>query len=246
MNKESKVYLITGATSGIGLDLTKKILMKKNYVICCGRSFKELDNFVKKKKINKFYQKIKVDFSKIDNLKIFNKIKKVDFVINAAGFVEHNLIKFFNIDIFIKLMNVNLIFPVSLIAELYKKNKIADNGKIVLLSSLLNYKKTTIGSLGYGVSKSAIVSATQSLALEFAEKNIRVNSVAPGMVNTKMVNNVKIFSKDMINADKKKYPLEQRYAKISEVSNLVMYLLSKNSDFITGQTIVLDGGFSLT
>jgi len=50
MNKESKVYLITGATSGIGLDLTKKILMKKNYVICCGRSFKELDNFVKKKK----------------------------------------------------------------------------------------------------------------------------------------------------------------------------------------------------
>ena len=243
MNKESKVYLITGATSGIGLDLTKKILMKKNYVICCGRSFKELDNFVKKKKINKFYQKIKVDFSKIDNLKIFNKIKKVDFVINAAGFAEHNLIKFFNIDIFLKLMNVNCIFPISLIAELYKKNKIADNGKIVLVSSLLNYKKTTIGSLGYGVAKSGIAAATQSLALEFAQKNIRVNSVAPGMVNTKMLNSLKISA--FLKADKKRYPLEQRYAKISEVSNLVMYLLSKNSDFITGQTIVLDGGFSL-
>jgi short-subunit dehydrogenase involved in D-alanine esterification of teichoic acids len=64
MNKGSKVYLITGATSGIGLDLAKKILMKKNYVICCGRSFKELDNFVKKKNLINFIKKLKLIFQK--------------------------------------------------------------------------------------------------------------------------------------------------------------------------------------
>jgi 3-oxoacyl-[acyl-carrier protein] reductase len=246
MHKEPKVYLVTGATSGIGLDLTKKILLNKNYVICCGRSFEELDNFVKKKKLNSFYQKIKTDFSQLDNLKFFNKIKKVNFIVNAAGFVEHNLIKFFKIKTFLKLINVNLIFPISLVSELYKKDKIADNGKIVFISSLLNGKKTRIGALGYGVAKSGIDASVRSFALEMAKKNICVNAVAPGMVNTDMIKNIKMLSKHLIAIDKKKYPLEQRYVKISEVSNLVMYLLSKKSDFITGQTIVLDGGFSLT
>ena len=246
MHKKPKVYLITGATSGIGLDLAKKILLNKNHVICCGRSFEELDNFVKKKKLNNFYQKIKTDFSQLDNLKFFNKIKKVDFIVNAAGFVEHNLIKFFNIKIFLKLINVNLIFPISVVSELYKKDKIVDNGKIVFISSLLNVKKTMIGTLGYGVAKSGVDASVRSFALEMAKKNIRVNAVAPGMVDTNLVNNSKTISKDLLERDKKRYPIDGRYAKTSEVSNLILYLLSEKSDFITGQTFILDGGFSLT
>ena len=140
---------------------------------------------------------------------------------------------------------INLFSPINYINFLYKKNKINNNAAIVLLSSILGNKKVRIGSLGYAVGKSGIDAAVKVMALEMAERNIRVNAISPGMVSTNFIEQIKEISLNDIKKDMKNYPLGNRYAKISEVNSLVNFLLSKKSSFITGQNIIIDGGLCL-
>ena len=97
----------------------------------------------------------------------------------------------------------------------------------------------------YSISKAGLKAMVETLACELGSKFIRVNSVAPGMVETplnKKLNDDDYFTK----IDKSKYLLGKRYAKTNEISDVINFLLSKNSSFITGQTIIVDGGFTLT
>ena len=241
-----KSYLIFGSTSGLGLDFTKKILIKKkDYIYCCGRKFEHLDSFVKKNKLENFYKKINIDFVKRDQFFKLNIINKIDFIVNYAGLVKNNLIKFYDNKLFYQLIMINLFSPINYINFLYKKNKINNNAAIVLLSSILGNKKVRIGSLGYAVGKSGLDAAIKVMALEMAEKNIRVNAISPGMVSTNFIEQIKEISLNDIKKDMKNYPLGNIYAKISEVNNLVNFLLSKKSSFITGQNIIIDGGLCL-
>jgi NAD(P)-dependent dehydrogenase (short-subunit alcohol dehydrogenase family) len=81
--------------------------------------------------------------------------------------------------------------------------------------------------------------------LELAHKNIRVNAVAPGMVNTELVRNASYLSEENKKEDMARYPLGNRYAEPDEVASVISFLIGKDSSFITGQTIVVDGGFTL-
>ena len=97
----------------------------------------------------------------------------------------------------------------------------------------------------YSISKAGLLAMTKSLANELSVKLIRINSIAPGMVNTSFT---KLFNDDkyLTRIDQEKYLLGKRYAKISEITNVIEFLLSSKSSFITGETIVVDGGFTLT
>ena len=96
----------------------------------------------------------------------------------------------------------------------------------------------------YSISKAGLIGMTKSLAVELSPKLIRVNAVAPGMVNTPMSDGVYVDDY-FLKLDKKKYPLGKRYARPSEISDVIIFLLFSKSSFITGQTIVIDGGFTL-
>ena len=140
------------------------------------------------------------------------------------------------------MFGVNTFAPVMLTKELLKKKKVNKGGSIVITSSLASMRET-LGNAVYGMTKAAVESFSRFCALEFSNRQIRVNSVHPGMVNTEMVEELILSTEDR-ECDKKKYPL-QRYGTPQEIAWAIIYLLSDASSWMTGSHIVIDGGFHL-
>jgi NAD(P)-dependent dehydrogenase (short-subunit alcohol dehydrogenase family) len=239
-----KNILITGATSGIGLTFFKKNISKDLVFFLIGRNFKKINSFKKNIKNKKKINLISFDFNKSLKKFNFNKIPKLDYIVLSAGIAKYNLIKDFNEKIFDEVIAINLIQTAKFIASLVKKNKINNNASIVTVSSISGYKMAFNFHFAYSISKAGLIGMTKSLAVELSPKSIRVNAVAPGMVNTPMSDGVYVDDY-FLKLDKEKYPLGKRYARTSEISDVINFLLFSKSSFITGQTIVIDGGFTL-
>ena len=240
-----KNILVTGATSGIGLDFVKKNLGRNYKFFLVGRNFEALKKIIKNKKIKSKINIINFDFNKKLGLFDFKKIPRLDYVVLSAGVAKYNLIKDFNEKIFDEVVNINLIQTSKLMSYLVKDNKINNHASIVVISSISGHKMAFNFNYAYSISKAGLKAMVESLACELGAKFIRVNSIAPGMVNTplrKKLNQDDHFTK----IDKSKYLLGKRYANTKEISDVINFLLSNNSSFITGQTIIVDGGFTLT
>ena len=240
-----KNVLVTGASSGIGFDFVKKNLNKDYNFYLIGRNFNNLKTFINNKKFKSKIKIINFDFKKKILLFDFKKIPKLDHVVLSAGIARYNLIKDFDEKIFDEVININLVQTSKFMSYLVKKNKLNDYASIVVISSISGYKMAFNFNYAYSISKAGLKAMVETLACELGSKFIRVNSIAPGMVDTplkKKLNNDDYFTK----IDKSKYILGKRYAKVGEISDVINFLLSKNSSFITGQTIIVDGGFTLT
>ena len=128
---------------------------------------------------------------------------------------------------------------------LVKNNKLNDHASIVVISSISGFKMAFNFNYSYSISKAGLKAMVETLACELGNKFIRVNSIAPGMVNTPLIK--KLNQDDYFTRiDKSKYILGKRYARTKEITDVINFLLSNNSSFITGQTIIVDGGFTLT
>ena len=103
----------------------------------------------------------------------------------------------------------------------------------------------SMGGVMYAVSKSALDAFMRSAALEFAARNIRVNSVNPSRVNTNLIKNNSSYSEEDLAKDMQTYPLK-RYAEPEEIANAIIFLLSDASSYITGHALIIDGGKTLT
>ena len=240
-----KKILITGATSGIGLNFFKKNIGKNYEFYLIGRNFDQINRILINKKFRKKVNKIKFNFE--NDLKKFNfkKLPKFDHVLFAAGIAKHNLIKDFNEKVFDQVININLVQTAKFFGYLVKNNKINNNASIVVISSISGHKMAFNFHYAYSSSKAGLIAMTKSLANELSSKLIRFNAIAPGMVKTPL--NDKLNKDDYFtNIDKSKYLLGKRYANCSEISSVIDFLLSSKSSFITGQTIIVDGGFTLT
>ena len=169
----------------------------------------------------------------------------MDYVVLSAGVAKYNLIKDFNEKSFDEVVNINLIQTSKLMSYLVKNNKLNNHASIVVISSISGHKMAFNFNYAYSISKAGLKAMVESLACELGTKLIRVNSIAPGMVNTplrKKLNQDDHFTK----IDKSKYLLGKRYANTREITDVINFLLSDSSSFITGQTIIVDGGFTLT
>lgn len=237
---ENKIILVTGATSGIGLEVCKQIHLAGGNFIGLGRNTKVLEQFILENNINNSYCKT-LDVSDKDSItNLIDSIEKIDGFVHSAGIVENNPIQFFNNDLYEKIRSVNLDSVLVFLSQLLRKKKFNKPASIVFVSSISGLYGMKGNGL-YGITKASLSIMAKTYANELSSKKIRVNTVAPGMVNTQITLDAGVFlSDEVINEDKKKYPLG--YGEPEDIALPIVFLLSDASKWITGQDIVLDGG----
>lgn len=242
--------LVTGASDGIGKAICLLLNSLGANVIGIARNKLKLEQLKKEIEFKeKFHYELKDLSLNIDEIPNFismisKKYGKLLGLVHSAGTIELLPLKAITEDKLNQIHNLNFKAGVMLSKGFSdKRNNIGENSSIVLLSSiasLLGYK----GLLSYSTSKGAVNSLVKSLAVELSQNKIRVNAVSPGHINTELFNqNKEFYSKEFLEELETKYPFglgEPLY-----VANLVVFLLSNTSKWITGQNIVIDGGRTL-
>lgn len=244
MNEEKPAILVLGGTSGIGRQIGVH-LTKNNYDVCfSGRSEEKLALLREEYPLHRFEC---ADLSKKDDIDALVKKMQIPLkgVVYSAGLIKLKPLKFLSLEEFNTMININLAAPFYLLQQLILQKKIEKGGSIVLISSITGVHRGLIGGIGYGASKAGLVGLMKSLALELGKKNIRVNSISPAMISTEgTIDYLNLLGEEAIKADLKKYPLG-RYGTTNNVSSIVHYLLQDESNWMTGQDIVVDGGRTL-
>lgn len=239
-----KHILVTGATSGIGRAVASDLLAMNAQILAIGRNPERLEELVRLGGARA--TTITCDLADFTAYReLVAGIQPLDGLVCSAGIVENNPLRFFSLEKYQRTVDINQTAPLLLVAELAKANKLRDNASIVLLSSITGTGIGMKGTAAYAATKAALAAYAKVMALEFAHRNIRVNAVAPGMVQTPLVEGSHQLSEEAIELDKARYPLGKRYARPGEVSAVVRFLLSNDSSFITGQNLVVDGGFTV-
>ena len=239
MNFKNKKILVTGATGGIGDSIVKKFLSLDASVFGTGTNNEKLEE------LKKNYPKIetaKFDISeheKIDEFieKVFSKLGGLDILINNAGITKDNLSLRMKNDEWQKIIDINLSSTFYLCKSAIKKMLKNKYGRIVNITSIVGHTGN-IGQANYSASKAGVVAMSKSLAIEYAKKNISVNCVSPGFIQTKMTEKI---SEEMKNTLLSRIPMN-KLGTADDVSNTVAFLCSESSSYITGETIHVNGG----
>lgn len=168
----------------------------------------------------------------------------IDGIVHSAGISDYQLARFIKKPFFDDMNRINYEVPFLLTVELLKKRKLAAGGSVVFVASVAGLIAAPANAV-YGGSKAALLSISRHLAVECASSGIRVNSIAPGMVNTPMTERARTrLPSGALEANEKLYPLG--YGAPEDVAHAAVYLLSGAAKWPTGTTLVIDGGYSST
>jgi len=243
-NLENKTVLITGATSGIGLNIVEQLIEKKCNIIAHGKSEEKLNQLKNGKGIiSPSLQTVCFDLSiQNDFSEIVKNLPPIDGLVLNAGYVKLMPLQLINYNELLSIFNVNFFNQVLLFKELLKQKKINSGASIVFISSISTVRPTPLNAI-YNSTKGAINAFVQSAAIELSKHKIRINAVLPGRIETEILNNQKLESETQ-KIHEMKYPLG-RFGQPEDISKIVLFLLSDDSNWITGDLIKVDGGFSL-
>ena len=239
---QDKVAIITGSSRGIGRAIAVR-LAKEGCKVVINYS-KDLDGAKETQKlVVKDSLIVKADVSKISECKklieaTVKKIGKIDILVNNAGIFDSKSLDELDESDWENVISVNS--KSALFCSKYAVSYM-ENGVIVNLASIVAYRSRPNRTI-YASSKSAIVGLTQSLAMELAPR-IRVNAVAPGLIATDLAKHV-LSSPEELKRRLQSIPL-YRLGKPEDVANLVAFLVSDEASYITGTTILVDGGLSV-
>ena len=240
---ENKTILVTGASSGIGRAIAVECSRMGATVIVSARNEPRLQETLSLMHGNNHLM-IVADLSKqSDLLQLIEKSPTLDGLVNCAGFTKTIPFQFVNAESLEEVMSVNFTAPTLMSAQLVKKKKLTKNSSIVFISSICGVICAAVGNSIYCASKGAIHGMMKNMALDLAPKGIRVNSVNPGMIDTPILD-AGIVTPEQLEEDRKRYPLK-RYGKPEDVAYAVVYLLSDASQWVTGSSLIIDGGFTL-
>tara|TARA_B100002052_G_scaffold292530_1_gene314255 strand:- start:504 stop:1241 length:738 start_codon:yes stop_codon:yes gene_type:complete len=232
--------ILTGATGGIGNSILEKLISAGANVLATGTNDEKL-NLIKEKyknvKINKF------DISKHAEIENFvdesYKIlgDRIDILINNAGITKDNLSIRMKDDELNKVIDVNLKSTFFISKNVIKKMLKSKKGKIINITSVVGHTGN-IGQANYAASKAGIIGMSKSLALEYGKKNITINCVSPGFIISDMTDKIVEEHKELL---KSRISLN-KFGDPKDVANTVAFLCSNMSDYITGETIHVNGG----
>lgn len=240
------IVIVTGASKGIGREIAKRLVLKGMTVIANYNKSEKEANELKKELEEKgyFIDIVKADVSKREDIKkiaeyAIKKYGKIDVLINNAGISEYKLFTDETDEDWNKIINTNLYSAFAMSQEVIPNMIHNKKGLIINMSSAWGVVGGSLEVI-YSVSKAGMDGLTKSLAKELGPSNIRVNSIAPGMIYTKM--NEK-FSKSEIEAIKEEIPLGT-IGEASDISKCVEWLIEDK--YTTGQVISINGGWIIT
>jgi len=238
---KGKTALITGANGGIGRSIVNLFLKNNANVICLIRkSDKQFNRYFKR--LSKNITVIESDLTDEINLrtqveKVFSNKKKLDILVNNAGKAYGSIIEMTSQKNLKEIFDVNFFSQIRLTQLVLKYLKNSKKPSIINIGSV-SAKIADRGTLAYGCSKIAMMHATKIMANEFSNYKIKVNGICPNATSTKMLKKMNSKSRDaLISRSFMKKPCEP-----IDVANLILYLSSKNSEYINGQIIYMDGG----
>ena len=238
---KGKTILVTGASSGIGRATAIECSKLGAIVIITGRNSERLQQTYDSL-YGLGHLQIIADLNNLEDLtSLVNQVPILDGVVNNAGIAKTQPISFIKEEDLQKIFATNTFTPILLVKQLLRKKKINKNASLVFTSSV-SAIKSDLGNSVYGASKAALQSYVRYCARELATKSIRANSIHPGMVTTPLITGG-AHSDDDLQTDAQKYPLG-RYGRPEEIAWSVIYLLSDASAWITGHSLIIDGGIS--
>lgn len=239
------IYLVTGATSGIGKQIAEDLLKCGHVVILNygnnDNQAKIVEEEFKRKGYNFFI--FKADVSNEQNVKemfsfVEKKYGKLNGLVNNAGTNVDEFVETCNLDNYMKVVNTNFIGKMLCSKYAIPLLKNQENACIVNIASSLGVRPD-IECSAYCCSASAIITLTECLAMELGEYNIRVNCVSPAFTPTPL--SLAGWTKDEIEAKEKRNP-RHRLGKLTDISNAVLFLLSDKADYINGENLKVNGG----
>lgn len=240
---KGKTILVTGASSGIGKATAIECSKMDAKVVVTGRNEERLNQTLAELE-GDGHLAIVSDLSSEEGVNVLvDQCPIIDGLVNNAGSTIMVPTQFITRDKLMQVLEVNTVAPIILTQQLLKKKKLGKGASVVITDSISGVKIASPGNVLYSTSKSAINGFVKNAALDLASKNIRVNAVCPGMIDTHILDNGSVTAED-VEADMKKYPL-RRYGKPEEVAYAIIYFLSDASGFTTGANLVIDGGFTL-
>ena len=238
---KGKTILVTGASSGIGRATAIECSKLGAIVIITGRNSERLQQTYDSL-YGLGHLQIIADLNNLEDLtSLVNQVPILDGVVNNAGIAKTQPISFIKEEDLQKIFSTNTFTPILLVKQLLRKKKINKNASLVFTSSV-SAIKSDLGNSVYGASKAALQSYVRYCARELAPKSIRANSIHPGMVTTPLITGG-AHSDDDLQTDAQKYPLG-RYGSPEEIAWSIIYLLSDASAWITGHSLIIDGGIS--
>lgn len=240
---EGKTVLVTGASSGIGQETAIQCSKMGAKVIVTARNEERLKETLSQLE-GEGHQMIMSELTNQEDVEqLVGEVPALQGLVLCAGKGMTSPFPFSTREKYDEIFNVNFFAPVELLRLLVKKKKLEKESSVVIVSSVGGNLSFNIGNGVYGASKAALNSTMKFCAKELATKKIRVNSVNPGMVNTKLIQGGTI-SEEQHKLDMEKYPLK-RYGEPEEIAYGIIYLLSDASSWVTGHSLVIDGGLTI-
>ncbi|MBL7071339.1 MAG: 3-oxoacyl-[acyl-carrier-protein] reductase [Candidatus Omnitrophica bacterium] len=240
---KGKTAIVTGGARGIGKEIALTLAKEGASVCVCDVNDQGLEDTAKELSslgVGALGLKVDVtDFSQVQNMvqKVLDKFSKIDILINNAGITRDNLLLRMKEDEWDTVLNVNLKGTFNCTKAASKAMIKQRAGKIVSIASIIGLTGNA-GQSNYAASKGGMISFTKSVAKELACRNINVNAIAPGFIQTDMTAKL---PQDLREEMLKLIPLN-RLGEASDVANLALFLVSENSRYITGHVIQVDGG----
>lgn len=238
-----KTILVTGASSGIGMTTAISCSKAGANVVVTARKEEALQKtFEELEGTNKM--QILADLCSDEDVKtLVNEVPSLDGVVFCAGQAMTLPFTFASTEKFEELFKVNFFSSVEMLRLLIKKKKINKDASVVFISSVDGNNTFHVGNSVYSATKAAMESLVRSVALETAPKGIRVNTIRPGMIDTKLIRGGGITDEQLAE-NLSEYPLK-RIGKPEDIANAAIYLLSEASSWVTGTSLVVDGGYTI-
>ncbi|NMB26646.1 MAG: 3-oxoacyl-[acyl-carrier-protein] reductase [Tissierellia bacterium] len=242
-----RVALVTGASRGIGRAIATRLASSNiDIVINYNKDLEGAEETQKQcEKIGVKTRILQGDMGKEEDVNlifenIVDEFGKIDILINNAGITIDGLLISMKEEAFREVLEVNLFsafYTMKLAARIMAKNRF---GRIINISSIVGIRGNA-GQVNYSASKAGLIGMTKSLAKEMAKRNIRVNAIAPGFIETDMTHKL---SNNIKNKMLEEIPVGY-FGKPEDIGNLVNFLVSEEANYITGQVISIDGGMNI-